>query len=278
MTEAIRNELAAGRNSTHVIAATDSELRNFEVSPLRFLYEALLEEYRVRSDQINMMTASQQQVTGLSLAAVAAFGAVAQMLMNQETTDAYDPLSGFLLLGSLTFSAFTLMCLWYDLRIAHMAGYINSVLRPKMERLLSEVYASRPSLRLWEAASVEEALLGWELAKQGPVTLARYAFTFLPSLLAVIWWWVRNRRSQAPDDWEIGLAVMAGLGVLLMVWSGIWAIKAFWRLPDYRRWLDRDGPIRSPAATGAGPEAVHSVKTANRLHAGRSPTNPDLDQ
>ncbi len=127
---------------------TKPSLYDFEKSPLRFEYEILVEEYRALREQINLLISGQQQVVSFSIALIAALGTLGQFVINEQGTLFEQSTPIIVLIASLTFSTFSLMNFSYDIRIAFSAGYINSVLRPRMERILSNVLEGHP--KAWQ--------------------------------------------------------------------------------------------------------------------------------
>ncbi len=141
---------SVGADSADTSEPQGADPGNFESSPTRFEYEVILEEYRALRSQIDLCTAGSQQIVHISIAAVAPIGTVTQLLVSREGGMAPGSLSILMLVASLTFSAFSLIASWYDVRVAHSAGYFTSVLRPRMERLLSDVGTTDPVVWRWE--------------------------------------------------------------------------------------------------------------------------------
>ena len=78
-------------------------LSNFESSPLRFEYEAHLEEYRSLRAQIVMLTESQMQIINYSIAAIGATGISVQFFLQSESEIVRQTTPFLLLRAALVF-------------------------------------------------------------------------------------------------------------------------------------------------------------------------------
>lgn len=206
---------------------------DFEKSPLRFEYEVLVEEYRALREQINLLTSGQQQVVSFSIALIAALGALGQFVVSGQGEMFEQSTPIIVLIASLTFSAFSLMNFSYDIRIAFSAGYINSVLRPRMEKIIANTQENPPKVWRWEDTNARRIASPRQVLFEAGGVLSRYAITMVPSLVLTIFYGVNRDYAKQASVWEDVLFGMAIVSVLLILISGIYAILVFAKLPSF---------------------------------------------
>jgi hypothetical protein len=213
----------------------EAQLRNFETSPLRFEFEILLAEYKALRDQINLLTTSQQQVATLSITLLAALGAASQLINKQEISEMSGVIPIILLASCLSFSFFSLMIFWCDIRIAYSAGYINSVLRPRMQNILRTALNRIPEIWEWETASLRN-LHSWRfMFLEGISTIGRYAISIVPSILLFFIYIIERKAYQQVSALENSLFVLSFIALLFSIISAIFVVILFSKLPSFAK-------------------------------------------
>ena len=122
----------------------------FENDPIRFVYDVLLEEYRVSREDIKMWTQLMNGMLSLVLAFWAATLALVQILVPRwdGTPAVIDTYPWLLLLLFLLGAAPGFMFLMWDIRSAQLSTYIQHVLKKRLKQvILSRSSESDPARR-----------------------------------------------------------------------------------------------------------------------------------
>jgi hypothetical protein len=200
----------------------ESTESDFEKSPIRFPYEAMLGEYHALREEITARIQKQQEITSFALALVGGFIAITQLF-----NDALPPFRELLAphtfypIISLVFSAFTLMTLDHEMNIAHLFNYIDLCLRPRMNELLKQVL--QPGVAMWQW---NQTRARWQqhagLASIFPSSLAvsKYVVTIVPNLLLLVSFWLVDERA------EINIIQLALYGVSTA--TILWVLATAW--------------------------------------------------
>jgi hypothetical protein len=198
-------------------------LHDFEKSPLRFEFEALLTEYRsLRREILNRLT-SQQQTINFAIALIAAVFAIRQLLpIFGDTGLNAEALRPIYILLSIAFSAFALMYAEHDYMMADIATYINRHLRPRMERILDKMPNTSPGIWEWDEFRDQAHYRSFMATSLYFVMSAsRYAITTIPGFSLLLIYWLGRESGDDIPLWEVSLFVFA---VVLALWTFITVI------------------------------------------------------
>ena len=92
-------------------------------SPLRFRFDAVVEEYRMVWENIQKLLSNQQNLVNYTITLIAGLLALSQILRGDQPLDEfavrYRPVYPFI---SILFSAFSLMYMEHDAAMAHLAA------------------------------------------------------------------------------------------------------------------------------------------------------------
>ena len=129
------------------------------------------------------------------------------------------------------------MLFWYEVRVAYTAGYINSVLKPKMDNILSLVLNYKTSAWIWENANAELTSNFRVAILDFSITTSRYLITIIPAILLIISYFsirlsqpllLQNRLLV-----EIILLVFTLIAFLMVIATSIYTIHIYAHLPTY---------------------------------------------
>jgi len=122
---------------------------DFENSPLRFEYEAILEEYRMVWSEIHSREAHIQQTTNFALIVAGGFIALVETTKgNLSFTETLMSLRSILPLLSIVFSGFFFMQVHHSVMMAHLGNYSDTNLRPRMKQII--LLATKNSADIWK--------------------------------------------------------------------------------------------------------------------------------
>ncbi len=125
-------------------------LQDFEKSPLRFHYDAVLEEYKVLWAEINGRLANMQQITNFALILIGAILALSQVYSKTDTFSAFfKELLPFFPGLALLFSGLALMQVDHASMIAYIGDYIDKELRPTIKHVITLTNNYEPKLWQW---------------------------------------------------------------------------------------------------------------------------------
>ncbi len=216
----------------------DNQINDFGKSPLRFEFEAHLEEYRRFRQEMSGHYTNQQQIINLAILFLGALITLWQLFYKDllNTTDgassSINPHLTFhyaLLISSIVFSIFSVMQYWHDLMIAQMWQYINEVLKLKIENILNITYPNeyqQNKISVWEwetwviknqKGKVVEYLMG----------MARYATTFIPSIGLLIYYFIDRPFSFDIYIWEQILFFLAAIIFIINLYCAIYDARFF---------------------------------------------------
>ena len=145
----IFQEIASKLLSKDALMQKSENLKlDFEKSPLRFEYEALLEEYRVLWAEIQERLREQHQITNYALILLAAVVSLNQILLKTEAAEERlaFPRYGLLIL-SFFYSSFALKYTHHNNMMAYLGNYIDAKLRPRIEEIIRETQSK--SIQIW---------------------------------------------------------------------------------------------------------------------------------
>lgn len=171
---------------------------DFERSALRFLYEVMLVEYRALRDEVNARIQKQQEITSFAIAVAGGFVALTQLVGDDKNPLHTLGTPGYLFpIISFAFSAFTMMTLDHEMNIAHIQNYIDNLLRPKMEFVLSRTGNIDASAWEWNAIrSGWQQHKGWRTIFPSSLAGSKYALTMLPSLTLLTLFWFTSAHGR----------------------------------------------------------------------------------
>jgi hypothetical protein len=164
--------------------------RNFETSPLRFEYEALLKEYETVQAEIRSRSEKMQEITSFAIAVIAGLAALTQLFADNSnsifTIQYFKPILPII---SLLLSAFSLMTLEHDALRAHLQRYVDEILRPRMREILQETGNARLDIWDWSRMRVK-----WQYRSDFAVVFdfmlssSKYAMTVIPNIFLILYY------------------------------------------------------------------------------------------
>jgi hypothetical protein len=194
-------------------------VENFEISPLRFSYEAILSEYRALRDEISARIQKQQEMTSFAIAIVGGFVALAQLADNAgKSLGVLSDPRYIIPISSLIFSSFTLMIFEHEMNIAHLQNYIDLYLKPRLNEILARAGGVTYRVLEWnQVRSGWQQHHGWLAVLSSSLSGAKYVMTMLPSLvLSVAFWFVESRPPTAVQVIAYAVSAIAFMWVLVV--------------------------------------------------------------
>jgi hypothetical protein len=204
------------------------QITNFETSPLRFEYEIHLQEYRTVRSEMELHLSGRQQIINYELALLAAFFAFSQIVLPSYSEIIRPICFG----GSVLFCGFSLLYSWHDTSLIFLASYINHVLRPKLEYILSQVNATHANIFLWEDFQSKNRVHKFpENIFEGIISLGRYSLNFIPGIsLLIIGSTIQKNIPYQP--WEFTLLIIAIIFAVLTILIALYVLWLVWaRIP-----------------------------------------------
>lgn len=202
-------------------------ISDFERSPLRFEYEAHLEEYRALRAQIVTLIEGQLQIINFSIAAIAAVALIIQFILQSKTESIRQTLPFVFLASSLIFTLFSLVSIRLEKQVAYSANYINNVLRPRIEDLLTKTTGSPARVWAWEAFNAEKTTRVIHVLTEGWMGIANFAITIFPAIILLgIYVFNRDFTSRV-SQLENALFVLAIIGIVMIITTSIYTLSLY---------------------------------------------------
>jgi len=206
-------------------------LDDFEKSPIRFEYEVLIEEYRVLRSELNQHLSNQQQINSYALALMTGLVAIAQLLGSNDGYQTF--LSSFrpiILLLSILFSSFALMYVRHAMMIAYIGGYTTNVIRPKIERILTQTTGNDLQVLEWDEIQVQQRYFRFSYALiEYVLSVAQYSITIIPSITLIIIFWFSKPSHERFTSLEIILFALSTLALVSVLISLFFAGRLYAR-------------------------------------------------
>lgn len=211
---------------------------DFEKSPLRFEYEAVLEEYRILWSELQARLGHQNQIINFAIALTAATVAFLQLSSGDRPLEtSIQMLRPAYPYFSLLFSAFALMYLEHDATMAHLGIYIDTNLRPRIENILLQTGNESHIWQWGRWRAQRQFRYGLTSPFHYAMTSARYALTIGPSVGFAILFWTHRDRCQPLASYE---QIIFGLVLFTIFWVLISTVYVS-RLYFFRREIVETG-------------------------------------
>jgi hypothetical protein len=201
-------------------------LTDFEKSPLRFQFEALLEEYRAVRAEIIMRLENQQYTNSFAIAFIAVVVTLIQATPHLVTADRVpDILKGIYLVGSYVFNTLAIVNLLHEVMIYHLGYYIRKVLRPQLNEILATTLEHKPTVMEWDQFYLKEIVLNPKVAIfEFILGSSRFAITVGPGVaLLIIYSLIRNFDEPVPT-WEQVFYVIAVIVTVMLLFVLLYAL------------------------------------------------------
>jgi hypothetical protein len=198
----IAREFAVALNSV------EPSRHSFDQNPVRYEYEAIAHEYRALREEVKGRIEKQQEITNFAVAFLAAVAvAGASLSSNGQLLLVVSP---YFPLVPLILSAFALMTLDHEMNVAHMYGYIDNHLRPRLLAILRSIGAGDGDVWAWnDFRARHQQGNSRRVALSSPVAASKYGLTILPNaILSLI---------LASIAFQSGRPMWASLGYLVPV-------------------------------------------------------------
>jgi|GEM_PF-6690453 len=226
-----RNAEKALSQSPSADASRPPHIQDFESSPLRFEYDAILEEYRVLWAEIQTRNTDQHQIVNYAIALLAGFLAVSQLFTGSTLASSSPHLLRLVYpLLAMVFSAFAMLFHHHSTMMADIGVYTNTELRPRLERILTATN-NHPQIWQWnewrgrnQFRRFPNNLFEFVLSASG------YVITFLPGIAFIILFCVSRDPTEPFATWELVLLILASLNVACAAVTGIYAALRFRRV------------------------------------------------
>jgi hypothetical protein len=213
--------------------ATAQEM-DFGSSPLRFEYDAVLEEYRTVWAEIGSRGAIQSQTLNLSITALAAILGIGPFLFGaQPLSTTLHFIRPVLPLLSMVFAAFAVLYNHQLGLMAYLGIYSNTMLRPRIERIL-EATGNDASVWGWNEWRVKnefrkfpDTLFDGALAGGGPFLV------FVPCVAFAVAFWLPKDPTEPILPWEIILSALSIIGILWVIVTAAFVSRLFGRLDEH---------------------------------------------
>jgi len=208
-------------------AETSSEMQDFESSYLRFEYDALIEEYKILWTEIQSRNSDQQQIVNYSLTLVTAFFAISQIFADSASVQILRPVYPLL---TFVFSAFALLFHHHSTMMAHIGIYTNNVLRPRIEKILSNTN-NNPQIWLWNEwrGKYQFSKFPNNLFELG-MSSAGYIVTFVPGIAFITLFWLTHDHTRPLELWEQILLALSSLSIIWVIITGVYTVFHFRRI------------------------------------------------
>lgn len=224
-------------------ARRDPRLSNFETSPLRFQYEADMQEYRGIQSTVEMHFKHQHAIAQLSLGLITVL-----VGLTQASYIRLDPASYtgriWLLILSIVFSSFGLTSLWHDTSVAILVSYARYVLAPRFKDLSIEASGSDKPVFLFDAFQRENRLRNWRVTPfELAVRAGSYALTLFPGPFLLIATFYFSGCVFCISKWETVFfitAIFAGALVFVATLYTIWLFYS--KIHHKEKWIQPDAP------------------------------------
>lgn len=166
------------KNSNNLPVAPSTGIERDFTSNLEL--SVILEEYKSIRGEIDSHETNQHQVINFAISFLAAGILLIEYLLINNYL--FDILRSSLLIGALVFLFFSLIYLWHDTSIIYLAAYINHILRPRLEEIISKQNKSKISVLLWDDFQNEKRFGRFPRnITESFLSLGRYGVTIIPS-------------------------------------------------------------------------------------------------
>ena len=216
-------------------AVQTPSILDFESSPLRFEYDALLEEYRTLWAEICTRVSDQQQIVNYAITLVTAFFAVSQLLMTRSSFSVpphYVRMAYAFL--TILFSSFAVLYQNQCTMMVDIGIYINEELRPRMERILA---TTQNTPRVWQWNEWRNQLH----FRKFPNNLAMlvmsgsgFLITFLPAPVFASLFLVNRQTNEPFTISENVILILVLLSVACAVFGAIYSLARVRKLGSAR--------------------------------------------
>ncbi len=153
---------------------------NYGVSPVRFEYDALLQEFSALREEVKTRIEKQQEITRYAIALAAGLIALFQLMDKKIMLS----VSNYYPVLSLALSAFSLMVLEHEVNIAHLYMYIDGHLKRRMTMIVENATGLKPELLEWNKHRAR-----WQQHSRYlkfftfAMSSSKYAMTIIPNCL-----------------------------------------------------------------------------------------------
>jgi len=197
------------------------DLCDFEKSPVRFEYEAILEDYRVITSEIRSRESHIVQVTNFALLLLGGFLAFMEMAKGSLTfLDTLISVRAVLPFVSILFSVLAFMQLHQGIMIAHLGKYCDTQLRPRMKEFIRLTSGQSTDIWLWNQFKSSSREKNLATPVRFMLGSANYLVTIVPGIALIIVWFFFVNSGIAIAVWEaIALSIAALMSILVLVTS-----------------------------------------------------------
>ena len=194
-----------------------SALSSFQDSPARFEYEVLLEEFRAARAETDDHMNNQHLVINFSLTVLAAVIALMQFMASTSTIMS-APVRLLYLFGSLVCSSFAFMYFWHDISVAYLAIFMETILFPRLEAIITQVYGTSHPLFSWAEFQHRNRIGRLSLAPlEDSIALGRLATVILPAPALIAAYIVNLPPKDATPHWEYALLIISVLASIVVI-------------------------------------------------------------
>lgn len=161
-------------------------MKKSSINSLKLEYDAITKEYQIIWDEIKSRVEVQQNIINFALVSMGALIGLSQFYLSTQisnpssTGKVIDLTIQYYPAISLLFFSFGLMYSSQDSMMYYLGQYTTKVLRPQVEKILSDSRGEQVKIWRWNSYRTSEQFSN--IWYQAPLTLAGYLITFGPGI------------------------------------------------------------------------------------------------
>ena len=227
-----------------IAASTQTSIERREATDQqssRLKFDAMVREYDALGGEVRGRIQKQQDITNFAIALAAGAAALGRLFPETLPSLASPVLQPFYPAISVLFSAFALLTLDHEANIALIYRYIDTELRPRMQRLIGGddpgVWGWNQSRANWQHHSGRTNVFFYAMS------WAKYAMTVLPSIgLAFLYWRIHGIGGAW---WQRGIFSISVVLLAFVLWTALFVALQYNKMGQPQ---GNDSTQRAPSA------------------------------
>jgi len=189
----------------------------------KYEFDVALEEFKELRSEILARLSSEKQILNFSVGLIAATIAVVKFQGQLDTLQIPFANSKILtLVLSILFAAIGLMYIEEDIYMSMLGKYINTKLRPQLEKIIVQITGEQTAVLMWEEFKASIAFRSFRVVPFFLLTVARYALTVLPSIFCYFLYFYLQPKTLSIPTYEIILRTISFILIFCVVFMSIY--------------------------------------------------------